>query len=113
MIVTLPLRLTGSGNPGYRHPNSVNITYINGIINTNVSIIDNSITTMEFSMDMSSGYDANRNRITNIIGFNGHELLKYCPACRCSKPTTSFGWSGRVTNSRRDQSDCNDCRSSY
>lgn len=52
MIVILPLRLTGSGNPGYRNQNSVNITYSNGTILTNVSIIDSSIATMPFTMDM-------------------------------------------------------------
>lgn len=113
MIVNLPLRLTGSGNPGYRQANSVNITYNNGSTLTNISIIDNSIATTPFTMDMSSGYDANNNRVTNIVGFNGQELLKYCPSCGNIKPTTSFGYSGRVTNSRRDQSECNNCRSSY
>ena len=113
MIIILPLRLTGSGNPGYKIQNSVNINYSNGTTLKNVSIIDSSITTMAFTMDMSSGYDANGNRITNIIGFDGSELLKYCPSCEYIKPSTDFGWSGRVTTSRRDQSECNHCRSSY
>ncbi|MGV2805050.1 hypothetical protein GNF85_15535 [Clostridium perfringens] len=113
MIVTLPLRLTESGNPGYRIPNSVSIIYRDGTMLTNVNIIDDSITIMPFFMVRSSGYDANNNRITNIVGFDGNSLLKYCPSCGATKPTTEFGYTGRVTTSRRDQSECSDCRSSY
>lgn len=113
MIVTLPLRLTGSGNPGYRQPNSVTVTYQNGNVLRNVSVINSTITISAFTMDMSSGYDANGYRVTNIVGFNGHELLKHCPRCNRAKPTTKFGYSGRVTTSTRDQSECNDCRSGY
>ena len=80
MMVNLPLRLTGSGNPGYRIPNTVTITYSNGRILRNVGLIDTSITTSSFTMDMSSGYDSNVNRITNIVGYNGQYLLKYCLA---------------------------------
>lgn len=113
MIVRLPLRLTGSGPSGYNQPNSVTITYHNGNVLYNVNVIDSNITTSAFTMDMSSGYDDDGDRITNIVGYNGHELLKYCHSCRCEKPTTQFGYSGRVTTSNRDQSQCNDCRSSY
>ncbi|MDD7372568.1 MAG: hypothetical protein SO136_06275 [Sarcina ventriculi] len=113
MMVNLPLRLTGSGNPGYRIPNTVTITYSNGRILRNVGLIDTSITTSSFTMDMSSGYDSNVNRITNIVGYNGQYLLKYCPQCGHTKPTIDFDWSGRVTTGRRDQSDCNNCRGSY
>ena len=113
MIVTLPLRLTGSGPSGYRNPNYVDIVYENGQIIHNVNIIDNSITTSPFTMNMSSGYDAHNNRITNIVGFDGHNLLKHCPSCNLNKPTTAFGYSGRYTTSRRNQSECSDCRSSY
>lgn len=112
-MVTLPLRLIGSSNPGYKVQNLVNVFYSNGTVLTNVSVIDSSITIMNFTMDISSGYDANGHRITNIVGFNGNELLKYCPSCGYIKPSTSFGWNGRVTTSRRDQSECNECRSSY
>ena len=113
MIVTLPLRLTGSGPSNYRTPNYVNIVYNNGTILNNINIIDNSITIAPFTMDMSSGYDNNSNRITNIVGFDGYNLLKYCPSCHSIKPTIEFGYLGRVTTSRRDQSECNLCRSSY
>lgn len=113
MIVTLPLRLTGSGPSGCNQPNSVTVTYQSGQVLRNVGVIDSNITTSAFTMDMSSGYDANNNRITNIVGFDGHELLKHCPRCNLPKPTTQFGYSGRVTTSRRDQSECTDCRSGY
>lgn len=113
MIVNLPLRLTCSGNPGYKIPNTVTITYNNGQTINNVNIIDSSITIMPFRMNMSSGYDSIGNRITNIIGFDGTNLLKHCPSCNKIKPTIEFGWSGRVTTGRRDQSECNNCRGSY
>lgn len=114
MIVTLPLRLTGSGNSGYNCPNLVNITYSDGTkLNDIPEINDDIIIKGPFTMDMSSGYDACGNRITNIVGFNGNELLKKCPSCGQIKPTTEFGCSGRVTTSPRDQSECNKCRSSY
>lgn len=113
MIVSLPLRLTESGNPGYRIPKSVTITYEDGTQLNNIQVIDYSITIMPFTMPMSSGYDSTGARITNIVGFNGTNLLKHCPSCNLDKPTTEFGWSGRVTTGRRDQSECSYCRASY
>lgn len=113
MIVNLPLRLTGSNNPGYRYEKYVDLIYEDGNIIRGVNVIDNNITTKPFFMEISSGYDANNNRITNIVGYDGINLLKYCPKCGCTKPTTEFGYSGRVTTDRRDQSDCNSCRSNY
>lgn len=112
MIVSLPLTLTGSGPLGYRTPNYVDIVYQNGQTLTHINVIDDSITIFPFTMDMSSGYDSNNNRVTNIVGFDGQTLLKYCPCCNLIKPTTDFGYAGRVTTSRRDQSQCSDCRSS-
>ncbi|ELP5182794.1 hypothetical protein VB566_15105 [Clostridium perfringens] len=113
MIVTLPLRLTESGNPGYRIAKSITITYQDGTTINNVNIIDSSIATRPFTIPMSSGYDSTGARITNIVGFDGTHLLKHCPSCGLIKATTDFGWSGRRTSGRRDQSECNDCRSSY
>lgn len=110
MIVNLPLRLAILGNPGYKIPNTVTITYSNGHVLRNIGLIDTSITTSAFTMNMSSGYDSSGNRITNIVGYNGQYLLKHCPQCGLTKPTIDFRWSGRVTTSQRDQSDCNDCR---
>lgn len=60
-----------------------------------------------------NGYDENNNRITNLVGFDGSSLLKRCPRCQQTKIVTEFGYSGRVTNSRRDQSNCSACRGSY
>lgn len=58
-----------------------------------------------------NGYDANNNRITNLVGYNGHTLLKRCPNCEQELSPLDYGASGRVTNSRRDQSHCIECRS--
>lgn len=60
-----------------------------------------------------NGYDANHNRVTNLVGFDGTELLKKCPCCEVNKHVTEFGYSGRMTNARRDQSQCTLCRSGY
>lgn len=113
MIVNLPLKLTDSGNPGYMYQNYVDLIYANGEILRGIGTIDSNITIRPFFMEMSSGYDNNNNRITNIVGCDGINLLKYCPRCQCTKPTTEFGFKGRVTTSRRDQSECNSCRGSY
>lgn len=109
----MPLKLTESGNPGYRINKSVTITYADGTQLNNIQRIDSSITIKPFTMPMSSGYDSTGARITNIVGFDGTNLLKYCPSCNLVKLTTEFGYSGRTTNGRRDQSECNDCRASY
>ncbi|WP_201261877.1 hypothetical protein [Metasolibacillus fluoroglycofenilyticus] len=60
-----------------------------------------------------NGYDANNNRITNLVGYNGQTLLKKCPSCKRLLSPLSYGANGRVTGRRRDQSQCSDCRSSY
>lgn len=65
-----------------------------------------------------TGYDANRNRATNIVGFNGNDLLKRCTNPDCADPikprAEGFGESGRCTNKktgmRRDQAQCIVCR---
>ncbi|MCL6612987.1 MAG: hypothetical protein K6T66_15760 [Peptococcaceae bacterium] len=65
-----------------------------------------------------SGYDADENRATNIVGFDGRDLLKRCtnPDCLEIKPRAEgFGEKGRCTNPktkmRRDQAQCKVCRS--
>lgn len=65
-----------------------------------------------------SGYDANGNRATNIVGFDGKDLLKRCTNPDCYEPIKSrasgFGESGRCTNKKtgmkRDQAQCVECR---
>lgn len=59
-----------------------------------------------------NGYDANNNRVTNLVGYDGIELIKRCPQCT-DKHITDFGYSGRTTNMKRDQSQCTDCRGRY
>lgn len=66
------------------------------------------------SFSKTNGHDSNNTRFTNLVGFDGNELLKKCPKCLAEKHITEFGNSGRFTNNEhRDQSNCNDCRSSY
>jgi hypothetical protein len=64
-----------------------------------------------------SGNDANGDRVTHIVGFNGADLLKKCTNkdCRKIKPAIEgFGEKGRNSNPkrsmRRDQAQCIDCR---
>lgn len=60
-----------------------------------------------------SGVDADSNRVTNIVGFNGRELLKRCPKCKKVWPASEYGASGRPSTGayeRRDQADCGECR---
>lgn len=58
-----------------------------------------------------NGYDANNNRITNVIGFDGEYLLKWCPNCKEVHLSIDFGPMGRpATDGRRDQSWCQVCR---
>ncbi len=90
----------------------VKITYFDG--RTEVSDIFPASRGLEVcSFSKISGYDSNNNRITNLVGFDGHELLKVCPKCSGIKHVTDYGYSGRYTNRRRDQSQCSYCRSLY
>lgn len=60
-----------------------------------------------------NGVDSDGDRITNIVGFNGTELKKWCPNCKEIHPSSEFGEVGRPTDipkRRRDQSWCNKCR---
>lgn len=65
-----------------------------------------------------SGYDENGDRFTNIVGFNGSDLLKRCTNKSCREKimpsTLGFGASGRNSypkkDMRRDQSQCIECR---
>jgi len=57
-----------------------------------------------------NGYDGNNNRVTNLVGHDGTNLLKKCTACGLEKYPADYGVSGRFTNKQRDQSQCSDCR---
>lgn len=60
-----------------------------------------------------SGYDADGNRITNIVGFDGEYLLKWRPHCEQVLLSIDFGPEGRPSSDpqhRRDQSYCMVCR---
>ncbi|HBF7094797.1 TPA: hypothetical protein ACG3JU_003746 [Clostridioides difficile] len=113
MKVEFPLRLTGSGLQGYQEQKKVDIIYEDGIKIVDVSVINSDIMKKPFIMEQSSGFDSKGNRITNIVGFDGTELLKVCPNCGEIKPATEFDYKGRVTNSKRDQSNCGKCRANY
>ena len=109
MIVNLPLRLTGDRYEA-NEEKRVNIIYNNGdILETNI-IDDWVLAGGPFIMEKSNGYDNLNNRITNIVGYDGNDLLKRCPKCGSDKPTVYYGSSGR---GNRDQSECNECRSQY
>lgn len=66
-----------------------------------------------------TGFDADGNRATNIVGFDGQDLLKKCTNLDCEDPIkpreNGFGSNGRCTNARtgmrRDQAQCKVCRS--
>ena len=67
------------------------------------------------SWSKKSGYDSNNRRITNLVGHNGNQFIKRCPHCGGDLPETYFGYDGRDTGerTRRDQSNCTDCRGRY
>ena len=63
--------------------------------------------------DGVSGNDANGDRVTHIVGFDGNDLLKRCTNkdCRAIKPAAEgFGEKGRNSNPkramRREQAQC-------
>ncbi len=91
------------------------VTLDNGLIingNEKYFLIDNNP-----DFDGISGYDANGDRVTHIVGFDGTDLLKRCthPNCRAIKQSANgFGEKGRNSNPkrpmRRDQAQCSECR---
>ena len=69
-----------------------------------------------FNPKYVSGYffeNGERIRVTNLSGFNGVSIMKYCPSCLRIKTITEFDYMGRYTNGQRDQSNCMECRKSY
>ncbi len=61
----------------------------------------------------TNGYDANNHRVTNLVGCDGSQLLKRCPACGLDKSPLDYGEQGRITTWQRDQSQCLTCRARY
>lgn len=59
------------------------------------------------SFPLTSGYDGNNLRITNIVGYANGDFLKYCPNCKRTLPSEFFGLRSTIN---RDQSWCMDCR---
>lgn len=62
---------------------------------------------------MYNGVDDNEDIVTNIRGFDGDELLKWCPHCKEVLISSDFGPEGRPDHEhgrRRDQSWCVVCR---
>lgn len=66
-----------------------------------------------------NGYDSSHEnegrglRITNLCGTLNGEILKLCPKCGQVKNFYHYGVSYRTTNEKRDQSECEVCRSNY
>ena len=89
----------------------VQINYQDGSVETS-SIFPTSRGLISCNFLKINGYDANNNRVTNLVGYDGTELIKRCPQCT-DKHATEFGYSGRTTNRKRDQSQCTNCRARY
>lgn len=99
MIMRIPIRFDYS----------VQINYNDGSVETS-SIFPTSKGLVSCTFSKISGYDANNSRVTNLVGYDGRELLKRCPYCMSDKHVTKFGYSGRITNGKRDQSRYTHCR---
>lgn len=95
-----------------RFDKSVTITYLDGTIEQSSSFPGTRGENI-CNFPQINGYDANDNRVTNLVGYDGQTLLKRCPACGLDKSPLAYGERGRVTGRRRDQSQCSDCRSGY
>lgn len=77
------------------------------------TIINGTEESFRFEGDQKfNGTDADGNRVTNIVGFDGENLEKWCPGCGGIFLSVDFGFEGRATSPdyRRDQSYCNVCR---
>lgn len=112
MNINLPLQLTGTHQYA-RQSKTVDLIFDNNHIISTSNITNAHTSQGAFTLsEVSSGYDANNIRITNIAGYNGFTFLKYCPHCERIKPLVDFDNIGRY-NSSRDQSNCNACRGSY
>ncbi|MBV4420349.1 MAG: hypothetical protein LKF87_08115 [Clostridium tyrobutyricum] len=102
MIMRIPIR--------FDYP--VQINYHDGSVETS-SVFPAGRGLISCTFCKINGYDANNNRVTNLVGYDGIELMKRCPHCNYDKHVTDFGYSGRTTNRKREQSQCTDCRGRY
>lgn len=102
MIMRIPIRFD----------HAVQINYNDGVVE-NSSTFPASRGLVNCTFSEINGYDANNNRVTNLVGYDGIELVKRCPHCNSDKHVTEFGYSGRTTDRRRDQSQCTACRGRY
>jgi|GEM_PF-3369161 len=95
----------------------VTIRYNNGntLVSDNLSGI-HLRSSFTFDGGYVSGYFIEGNemiRVTNLVGYDGSSILKWCPNCEQIKDIEDFDYSGRYVNGQRDQSNCKDCRSGY
>ncbi|NLK94511.1 MAG: hypothetical protein GX275_04860 [Clostridiales bacterium] len=102
MVMGIPLRFDYT----------VQICYNDEVVE-NSSIFPTSIGLVHCTFSKTSGYDSNNNSVKKLVGYDGIQLIKRCPHCNCDKHVTEFGYSGRTTDRRRDQSQCTDCRGRF
>ncbi len=102
MIIKLPVKFD----------KQITIIYIDGTVEEENTFPSNKgLQKCEFK-EKISGYDARIYRVTNLVGYNGDEFIKLCPKCGEKLSEIRFGYSGRNSKGgRRDQSQCNECRS--
>jgi hypothetical protein len=59
----------------------------------------------------TNGIDADGNRITNIMGYDGVCIVKWCPRCGQLLPNLDFGYDGdQAKESSAAVSFCDSCR---
>lgn len=118
MTVNYPIVFTISGRGWRNSPISVTLKYGGGTKVSTGTLNQTHLQQGDFSIVEGpvSGYfmsGGDQVRVTNLVGAQNGVLLKSCPHCGKIKPIYEFDDSGRFTGEQRDQSNCNDCRSSY
>ena len=74
-------------------------------LDNSMTINTNPSTPLQFPI--TGGYDGDNVRMTNIVGYENGDFLKWCPHCDEVLPSESFGLRPTMD---RDQSWCKDCR---
>lgn len=121
MVIIYPFNFTrgGSGINWRLERNRLDVLlrYSDGSEVTTNNLTINHLTSSFIILDGPiSGYftdSLQQIRVTNLVGFDGTNLLKRCPSCGYDKSLVGFDYSGRYTDGRRDQSCCNECRGNY